>query len=173
MFGLFNGVVQPYRMLPVFWRYWIYYVNPSTYWIGGMLATTLSGSPVRCDVSETARFDTPGGQTCQEYAGTYASSAGGYLLNPDARADCQYCPYSSGDQYLATLNINANEKWRGKSSVRIGKIRIMILPLTTNPPQISASSSPSAFPTGSWCISSSTPCAFAAGGSGLGMSSAP
>ncbi|KAI1153946.1 ABC-2 type transporter-domain-containing protein [Nemania diffusa] len=112
MFGLFNGVVQPYRMLPVFWRYWIYYVNPSTYWIGGMLATTLSGSPVRCDVSETARFDTPGGQTCQEYAGTYASSAGGYLLNPDARADCQYCPYSSGDQYLATLNINANEKWR-------------------------------------------------------------
>lgn len=112
MFGLFNGVVQPYDMLPVFWRYWTYYVNPSTYWIGGMLAATLSGSPVRCEVSETARFDTPSGQTCRDYAGAYADAAGGYLLNPDARADCQYCPYSSGDQYLATLNIAADEKWR-------------------------------------------------------------
>ncbi|KAI0469561.1 ABC-2 type transporter-domain-containing protein [Xylaria cf. heliscus] len=112
MFGLFNGVVQPYSMLPVFWRYWIYYVNPSTYWIGGILAATLDGSPVRCEVSETARFDTPSGQTCQDYAGAYASAAGGYLLNPDARADCQYCPYTSGNEYLATLNIDANEKWR-------------------------------------------------------------
>ncbi|KAI0541535.1 ABC-2 type transporter-domain-containing protein [Xylaria digitata] len=112
MFGLFNGVVQPYNMLPVFWRYWTYYVNPSTYWIGGVLAATLNGSPIQCDVSETARFDTPSGQTCQEYAGAYASSAGGYLLNPDARADCQYCPYMSGNQYLATLNIDASEKWR-------------------------------------------------------------
>ncbi|GAW10792.1 hypothetical protein ANO14919_001270 [Xylariales sp. No.14919] len=112
MFGLFNGVVQPYSMLPVFWRYWTYYVNPSTYWIGGVLAATLKDSPVRCDVSETARFDTPSGQTCLEYAGAYASSAGGYLLNPDARADCQYCPFMSGNQYLATLNINADEKWR-------------------------------------------------------------
>ncbi|KAI1300632.1 ABC-2 type transporter-domain-containing protein [Xylaria venustula] len=113
MFGLFNGVVQPYSMLPVFWRYWTYYVNPSTYWIGGVLAATLDATPVKCDVSETARFDTPGGQTCQEYAGAYASTAGGYLLNPDARADCQYCPYSSGNDYLATLNIDASEKWRG------------------------------------------------------------
>ncbi|TGJ85821.1 hypothetical protein E0Z10_g2926 [Xylaria hypoxylon] len=112
MFGLFNGVVQPYSMLPVFWRYWIYYLNPSTYWIGGVLAATLKDSSVQCDVSETARFDTPSGQTCQEYAGAYAGSAGGYLLNPDARADCQYCPYTSGNQYLATLNIDANEKWR-------------------------------------------------------------
>ncbi len=32
MFSLFNGVVRPYSQLPVFWRYWMYYVNPSTYW---------------------------------------------------------------------------------------------------------------------------------------------
>ncbi|KAI8623457.1 ABC-2 type transporter-domain-containing protein [Xylariaceae sp. FL1651] len=112
MFGLFNGVVQPYSMLPVFWRYWIYYINPSTYWIGGILSATLNGSPVQCDVSETARFDTPSGQTCQEYAGAFVSSAGGYLLNPGATTDCQYCPYSNGNQYLATLNLDASEKWR-------------------------------------------------------------
>lgn len=112
MFGLFNGVVQPYSMLPVFWRYWTYYVNPSTYWIGGILAATLDGQPVLCDVSETARFDAPRGQTCAEYAGAFANSTGGYLLNPSASADCQYCPYSNGNQYLETLNIHAGEKWR-------------------------------------------------------------
>ncbi|KAH7133904.1 ABC-2 type transporter-domain-containing protein [Dactylonectria macrodidyma] len=37
MFGLFNSVVRSYSTLPVFWRYWMYWVNPSTYWIGGVL----------------------------------------------------------------------------------------------------------------------------------------
>lgn len=32
MFSLFNGVVRPYSMLPVFWKYWMYWVNPATYW---------------------------------------------------------------------------------------------------------------------------------------------
>ncbi|KAI0001405.1 ABC-2 type transporter-domain-containing protein [Xylariaceae sp. FL0662B] len=112
MFSLFNGVIQPYSMLPVFWRYWMYYVNPSTYWVGGMLAATLDGVRVECDPSETAQFDAPPGQTCQSYAGEFAQTAGGYLLNPYASSGCQYCPYRFGNQYLATLNIQADEKWR-------------------------------------------------------------
>ncbi|KAI1774233.1 ABC-2 type transporter-domain-containing protein [Hypoxylon cercidicola] len=112
MFGLFNGVVQSYSALPVFWRYWMYYVNPSTYWIGGMLAATLSGIAVECEPAETAQFHAPAGQTCETYAGEFARAAGGYLLNPDATSDCMYCPYSVGDQYLTTLNIKAEQKWR-------------------------------------------------------------
>ncbi|SPO02034.1 probable ATP-binding multidrug cassette transport protein [Cephalotrichum gorgonifer] len=112
MFGLFNGVVRPYSLMPVFWKYWMYYVNPSTYWIGGMLAATLDGAQVRCSPEETAVFDTPPGQTCQQYAGAFAEQAGGYLLNPNSTSACQYCPYSSGNQYLETLNISADEKWR-------------------------------------------------------------
>lgn len=99
-------------MLPVFWRYWMYYVNPSTYWIGGVIAATLDGIPVQCAVEETAQINVPAGQTCQSYAGAYATSAGGYLLNPGATADCQYCPYSTGTQYMATLNIYPDDKWR-------------------------------------------------------------
>ncbi|KAK2679233.1 hypothetical protein RAB80_004414 [Fusarium oxysporum f. sp. vasinfectum] len=87
MFGLFNGVVRPYASLPVFWRFWMYYANPSTYWIGGILAATLDGTPV-------------------EY------SAGGYLLNPNATSACEFCPMSSGNDYLASLNIDASDKWR-------------------------------------------------------------
>ncbi|KXT14830.1 hypothetical protein AC579_4072 [Pseudocercospora musae] len=112
MFSLFNGVVRPYSMLPVFWRYWMYYVNPSTYWIGGVLAATLNKVPVQCAESETAHFNAPPGQTCQGYAGDFARTSGGYLLNPDANTDCMMCPYSVGNQYLASLNIQASEKWR-------------------------------------------------------------
>ncbi|KAK8023180.1 ATP-binding multidrug cassette transport protein [Apiospora marii] len=112
MFGLFNGVVRPYSQLPVFWKYWMYWVNPSTYWIGGMLAATLDGSPVECDPKETAQFDAPPGQSCGAYAGTFAETAGGRLLNPEATAGCMYCPYTNGNQYLTTLNLDAGEKWR-------------------------------------------------------------
>ncbi|KAI1658879.1 ABC-2 type transporter-domain-containing protein [Daldinia decipiens] len=112
MFSLFNGVVRSYSTLPVFWRYWMYWANPSTYWIGGVLAASIDGVPVRCDPSETAQFDVPPNQTCQSYAGEFTQSYGGYLLNPEATTGCQYCPYSVGNEYLATLNINASEIWR-------------------------------------------------------------
>jgi ATP-binding cassette subfamily G (WHITE) protein 2 (SNQ2) len=112
MISLFNGVVRPYGSIPVFWRYWMYYANPATYWIGGVLAKTLDGIRVECTASETAVFDAPGGQTCQSYAGGFAASAGGYLLNPEATAGCQYCPYEYANGYLATLNIEASDAWR-------------------------------------------------------------
>jgi ATP-binding cassette subfamily G (WHITE) protein 2 (SNQ2) len=112
MFGLFNGVVRPYNMMPVFWRYWMYYLNPSTYWIGGVLSATLHGIPVQCLESETAIFDAPPGQTCASYAGAFADASPGYLLNPGATSGCQYCPYSVGDDYLATINVYASDKWR-------------------------------------------------------------
>lgn len=112
MFGLMNGVVRPYAQLPVFWRYFVYYAVPSTYWIGGILSATLDGIPVECSSSETALFDAPPNQTCQEYAGEFANMMGGYLLDPEATSGCQYCPYRTGNDFLATLNIQASEKWR-------------------------------------------------------------
>ncbi|TIA07748.1 putative ABC transporter [Aureobasidium pullulans] len=89
-----------------------YYVNPSTWWISGVLAKTLDGIPVECTSSETAMFNVPAGQTCQSYAGAFADSAGGYLLNPEATANCEYCPYRLANGYLATLNIQAGDAWR-------------------------------------------------------------
>ena len=87
-------------------------MNPSTYWIGGVISATLKDIPVECSIDETARFDVPPGQTCLQYAGDFARTAGGYLLNPDATSDCQYCPFSSGNEYMSTLNIQPRDKWR-------------------------------------------------------------
>jgi ATP-binding cassette, subfamily G (WHITE), member 2, SNQ2 len=77
-----------------------------------VLAATLHGAPVECAPSETARFDVPAGQTCDSYAGAFAQAAGGYLLSPNATADCRYCSLSNGDQYLAQLNVEPGDKWK-------------------------------------------------------------
>ena len=113
MFGLLNGVVRPYSQLPVFWRYWVYYLIPSTYWIGGVIAATLRDIPVRCAPEEAARFNPPAGQTCAQFAQSYVESVGqGYLMNPSATANCGYCQYSSGVEYMASLNVNPSDKWK-------------------------------------------------------------
>ncbi|PBP22087.1 hypothetical protein BUE80_DR007074 [Diplocarpon rosae] len=112
MFSLFNGVVRPYDQMPVFWRYWMYYVNPSTYWIGGVLAATLNNIPIRCSPQEAAYFHPPPGQSCSAYASRFADASTGYLTNPEALTNCGYCPYSSGVDYMQTLNIEPRDKWR-------------------------------------------------------------
>ncbi len=113
IFSLFNGVIRPYAQFPSFWRYWLYYLNPSTYWIGGLISATLAGVPVRCSPAEAASFNPPPGQTCADYAASFVAAAGsGYLLDPDATSNCGFCPYSSGTEYMRTLNIEPADKWR-------------------------------------------------------------
>lgn len=113
MFSLFNGVVRPYSQLPVLWRYTIYWIMPSTYWIGGVIAATLRDVTVQCAPGEPAMFDPPPGQTCAEYAGAFVQRVGrGYLIDPNARAGCGYCQYSNGIEYMATLNVEPGDKWR-------------------------------------------------------------
>lgn len=113
MFGLFNGVVRSYASMSVFWKYWMYYVNPSTYWIGGILAATLANTTVQCAETEAAYFNPPPGQTCGAYAQAFIESAGqGYLTNPDATTNCGFCQFSNGVEYMATLNIVPSDKWK-------------------------------------------------------------
>ncbi|KAL8726248.1 MAG: hypothetical protein Q9166_006836 [cf. Caloplaca sp. 2 TL-2023] len=113
MFSLFNGVVRPYSQLSVFWKYWMYYLNPSTYWIGGVMAATLPSVNVECASQEAAYFDPPPGQTCGGYAGNFvAEAARGYLTNPEGTSECGYCPYRTGEEYMASLNVVPSDKWK-------------------------------------------------------------
>jgi ABC-type multidrug transport system permease subunit len=86
---------------------------PSTYWIGGVLAATLSDIQVQCGPAEAAMFNPPPGQTCGQYAQSYVNQRGtGYITNPTATSDCGYCPYSNGVEYMATINVNPSDKWK-------------------------------------------------------------
>jgi len=114
MFSLFNGVVRPYAQLSVFWRYWIYYLIPSTYWIGGVIAATLRDTLIRCATQELAYFNPPPGETCGTYAQNFVNATTGYLSNPSATTNCGYCQYSNGVEYMQILNIEP----RGKQALR-------------------------------------------------------
>ncbi|KIV78690.1 hypothetical protein PV11_06313 [Exophiala sideris] len=111
-FGIFNGIVRPYTQLPVFWRYWMYWVNPSQWWLSGILAATLRDLPIRCQTGESTLFNAPPGQTCMSYAGDFVRSVGAGYISTTANGTCAYCPYANGNEYLATLNIKPDQKWR-------------------------------------------------------------
>ncbi|OQE43412.1 hypothetical protein PENCOP_c003G07407 [Penicillium coprophilum] len=113
MVNLFNGIVRPYADYPVFWKYWMYYVNPVTWWLRGVLSAVLPQVKIECTSLEATHFNPPSGQTCDAYAGDFVDSAKvGYLVNPKATADCQYCPFTDGAQYMANLNVHNDDKWK-------------------------------------------------------------
>lgn len=106
----FNGVLQPLSALVQFWH-WMYYLSPFTYLIGGLVANSISGTTVTCSTSELNVFNPPFGQTCKSFAGAFVEFSG-KILNPEATSNCEYCRYSVGDQYLNTLNMNFDDRWR-------------------------------------------------------------
>ncbi|KAF9894992.1 hypothetical protein FE257_004616 [Aspergillus nanangensis] len=104
----FCGVLVPYAQLQVFWRYWIYYLNPFNYLVGSILTFTVFDAPVQCAEDEMAIFDPPGSrQTCGEYLRDYLAGLGSRsnLTNPDATSGCRVCQYRRGSDYLYTVNL--------------------------------------------------------------------
>ncbi|KAJ2778276.1 ATP-binding cassette transporter snq2 [Coemansia javaensis] len=112
MMMMFCGVTVPYAQMPKFWRRWMYWLSPYHYYVEGILTNDMHGSPVRCRPSELYVFEPPANATCASYAGRWVKAATGYLANPNATAACQYCPYSVGDEYFASLDWSFAHRWR-------------------------------------------------------------
>ncbi|KAI4853488.1 hypothetical protein E4T44_00808 [Aureobasidium sp. EXF-8845] len=106
----FCGVLVPYDQIQVFWRYWIYYLNPFTYLMDSIMVFTMFDKKINCTDNELAIFDPPSGQTCASYLADYMMPRNEgsriNLLNPDAMSECQVCQYRVGSDYLAALEIN-------------------------------------------------------------------
>ncbi|KKK25949.1 ABC drug exporter AtrF [Aspergillus rambellii] len=104
---LFCGVFVPYTQLNVFWKYWLYYLNPFNYVVSGMLTFGIWGADVTCNEDEYAVFDPLNG-TCQDYLSQYMNGRGWRvnLINPDATSNCRVCEFKSGSEFLSTLDIN-------------------------------------------------------------------
>jgi len=102
---LTNGAFIPYSQMQEFWKYWLYWMNPFQYLIGGLLVFPLWDQPVQCATEELGRFVPPAGQTCGAYMADFLSRTPGYLTNADAVDVCEYCIYSRGSEYLASLEL--------------------------------------------------------------------
>lgn len=110
----FCGVVVPYPQMQPFWRYWLYYLDPFTYLVGGLLGEVLWDVKVRCEPEELVRFAAPVGQTCGEYMAAFLAEAG-HLVDENATV-CEFCPYSTGADYARTFNLKGKYySWRDVS----------------------------------------------------------
>ncbi|KAF9890970.1 hypothetical protein FE257_005227 [Aspergillus nanangensis] len=107
----FNGVMQTPEALPGFWIF-MYRLSPFTYWVGGVAATQMHGREIRCSDVEMSVFNPPSGMNCGDYMQQYMSVAPGYLENPNATDSCNYCSISTADQYLGSVHMEWDQRWR-------------------------------------------------------------
>jgi ABC-type multidrug transport system permease subunit len=95
--------------------------------IGATVSNALHDVSVTCTQDELSIIQPPSGKsqhswvyltylglTCGAYLGPFLESPDnvGQLLNPNATSNCEYCRYSQGDAYLATLNMYWSQRWR-------------------------------------------------------------
>lgn len=113
----FCGVVVPYAQIQAFWRYWMYYLDPFTYLIGGLLEPVVWDVDIQCKPNELTQIPLPSGTTCGEYMADFLSSNAGYIVDASNSTMCEYCEYTTGADYLKTMNIN--EKYYGWRDVGI------------------------------------------------------
>ncbi|KAK7683570.1 hypothetical protein QCA50_013408 [Cerrena zonata] len=108
---IFCGVLQPYQLLS-WWR-WMYRVSPYTYLVEGLLGQAVGKREIVCSPVEFAIVSPPSGQTCKAFLEPFITFAGGYLNNPEATANCQYCAFRNADQFLLQgFNIQYAHRWR-------------------------------------------------------------
>lgn len=64
----------------------------------------------------SSQIQPPNGQTCSQWLSPFVTNAGGYLDNPNATSDCDYCQYKVGDECKWELFVQ-NLKEETKSSL--------------------------------------------------------
>ncbi|KAI8622996.1 multidrug resistance protein CDR1 [Xylariaceae sp. FL1651] len=109
----FCGVFVPYSHITPFWRYWLYYLNPFNYLLGGLLVPVSWDVGVQCHANELTTIPLPPNTTCGDYMAEFLSEYSGYVTDAANTSTCSYCPYSTGSDYLRGLNFNERYyEWR-------------------------------------------------------------
>ncbi|CCD25112.1 ATP-binding cassette multidrug transporter PDR12 NDAI_0E02950 [Naumovozyma dairenensis CBS 421] len=108
---LFCGILQPKSKMPGFW-WFMYRTSPLTYVVEALVGPLVHGKKVICDPHELAVMDPPSGQNCGDYLNRYITDNTGYLLNPSATENCEYCPYSVQDEVVARFDVKWHHRWR-------------------------------------------------------------
>lgn len=108
---LFCGVLASPEQMPGFWIF-MYRVSPFTYLLSSILSTGLANSKVTCSGNEYIHFNPPANDTCATFMKGYIDQAGGYLLNPDATTDCNFCSIADTNAFLTSISSNFDNRWR-------------------------------------------------------------
>ncbi|KAI2627808.1 ATP-binding cassette transporter [Hypoxylon sp. NC1633] len=107
----FCGVLQTPSFMPRFWVF-LWRASPLSYWISAILEAGLADVPVTCASNELNIISPPDGKTCGEYMAEHISMYGGYLLDPEATSDCDYCKVISTNGFLISISSVYADRWR-------------------------------------------------------------
>ncbi|KAG2067968.1 hypothetical protein BDR04DRAFT_1120121 [Suillus decipiens] len=73
----------------------------------------IGGQLINCASSELVQVDPPSGLSCAAYMDAFISYAGGYITNPNATAQCLYCPYRTTDEFMySSFSALNSHHWR-------------------------------------------------------------
>ncbi|RSL87570.1 hypothetical protein CEP52_015482 [Fusarium oligoseptatum] len=108
----FCGVGVARGDLPSIWRDFMYRVSPFTYLVSGALTTGLHGSAVTCTSKELVHVPRDEDVNCTSFLSAFVERVGGYLADPVATNDCQYCPMATTDQFLSQFDMAYDDRWR-------------------------------------------------------------
>ncbi|QOU20415.1 hypothetical protein BRETT_005072 [Brettanomyces bruxellensis] len=109
---VFCGAMQPFSMIPAFWKYTVYYESPFTYFLENMMTELFDDRPVICDSDEFALLMPQDGMTCGAYMKDYIKMKGGYLKSSATTIYCTYCTYASGQEFTNNLHMYFKNHWR-------------------------------------------------------------
>jgi ATP-binding cassette subfamily G (WHITE) protein 2 (PDR) len=107
----FCGVIAPASTLPAFWIF-MYRVSPFTYLVSAMLSTGIANTKIYCADNEFLHFERANSQTCAAYMQSFISDRGGYLGNPQATSDYNYCPLDNTNTFLSNIGSSYSTRWR-------------------------------------------------------------
>ncbi|CAK9439083.1 uncharacterized protein LODBEIA_P33070 [Lodderomyces beijingensis] len=105
----FCGVLATKDALPGFWVF-MYFCNPITFMIQGILAVALANTNVVCNEAELVPLVPPQGYTCQQFMGPFIAMFGGYLDTADG--NCRFCSMSETNTFLTSVNAEYSKRWR-------------------------------------------------------------
>lgn len=108
---VFCGVLVTSESMPRFWIF-MYRFNPLTYFVSSLLSTSLANSDLECSNTELVIVHPLDGKSCGEYLGPYNSFAHGTIVNPEATSNCQYCMFSSTNQFLDLIDAIYHHRFR-------------------------------------------------------------
>ncbi|KAM4066414.1 ABC-2 type transporter [Hirsutella rhossiliensis] len=113
---VFCGVLATPSSLPGFWLF-MNRASPLTYFVDGLAIAGLANAQVTCSAVEMLHIELPSSSklsgTCGDYLGPYIRAAGGYLSDPGATRDCQYCRINDANSFLRALDIETDgNPWR-------------------------------------------------------------
>lgn len=107
----FCGVMQPYALIPQFWKF-MYRISPYTYFVETFMSLLLHDRKVNCAPLELVPTTPPGKETCGQFMQNFVDEYGGKVVNPNSSSICAYCTFAVGDEYLKEQLMSYSHIWR-------------------------------------------------------------